>query len=98
MQLSFHPDAENELYGAIDYYEKIDKRLAHDFSNEIQLTAQRITAFPNAWELLEGTIRRCLLNRFPYGVLYEKVGDEIHIRCCYALTSRAELLEISLRQ
>jgi len=70
MSYWFHPDAESEFNQAIDYYEEIKTGLGYDFAIEVYTTIQRSLIYPNAWPVLEGDIRRCLVRRFPYGVLY----------------------------
>ena len=42
-------------------------------------TIQRSFSFPKAWSVIEGDIRRSLVKRFPYGVLYSEENDEIYI-------------------
>jgi len=75
MIFSFHPEAEAELNDAIDYYEDKERGLGYDFAVEVYATIQRITAFPEAWPVMKNDIRRSLVKRFPYGVLYSE-GDE----------------------
>jgi plasmid stabilization system protein ParE len=70
MNYAFHPEAEGEFFEAIAYYEERAPGLGLDFSAEVHATIQRILAFPLAWQVLEDDIRRALVNRFPYGVLY----------------------------
>ena len=79
MTFSFHPEAETEFYKSIDYYENCESGLGYDFSMEIYSTIQKIFDYPKAWPVLEGDVRRCLTNRFPYGVLYSIESDEIFI-------------------
>ncbi len=79
MNISFHPDAKQELYTAIDYYEKCQKGLGLEFAKEIFSTIQRIAQFPEAWAKLSKNTRRCLVNRFPYGVIYQKDIGHINI-------------------
>jgi len=79
MKYLFHPEAEMELNVAIDYYEECKDGLGLEFANEIYKTIQRILAFPTAWQKLENEIRRCLTNRFPFGVIYYKKDDKIII-------------------
>lgn len=77
MNYAFHPAAESEFFEAIAYYEEREPGLGLDFSAEVHATIQRILAFPLAWQVLEADIRRALVNRFPYGVLY--AVDEMRI-------------------
>ncbi len=79
MSVLFHPDAEAEFNAAIDYYEVIEKGLGHDFSLEVFSVLDRIIAHPKAWLVIEDGIRRSLLRRFPYGVLYAEEQDKIYI-------------------
>ena len=76
---SFHPEAEKELNEAIDYYEDIESGLGYDFALEVYSTINRSLDFPKAWSVLEGDVRRSLVRRFPYGVLYSEEKDEIFI-------------------
>ena len=79
MSFIFHPEAEIEFNEAIDYYEKIELGLGYDFAIEVHNTVQRSASFPQAWSVIEGDIRRSLVKRFPYGVLYSEENDDIYI-------------------
>lgn len=79
MNFSFHPEAEEEFNLAIDYYENINPGLGLDFALEVYTTIQRTVEFPKAWVVLEGEIRRSLVRRFPYGVLYSVEQSGIFI-------------------
>jgi len=76
---SFHPEAEAEFNGAIDYYEARESGLGYDFALEVYSAIQRIIAYPRAWPVLEGDVRRCQTHRFPYGVLYAVEESRIFI-------------------
>jgi plasmid stabilization system protein ParE len=76
---SFHPEAEEEFNLAIDYYENINPGLGLDFALEVYTTIQRTVEFPKAGVVLEGEIRRSLVRRFPYGVLYSVEQSGIFI-------------------
>jgi hypothetical protein len=79
MNFSFHPDAEEEFLKTIDFYENIESGLGYDFSLEV-FSAVKISAdYPQAWTMLDGEIRRTLVRRFPYGVLYSIEEDTIFI-------------------
>ena len=79
MKVFFHPQAEAEFNEAIDYYEGIEPYLGYDFALEVHLAIQRAVEFPEAWPVLEGDIRRSLVKRFPYGILYSAEQDGIFV-------------------
>jgi hypothetical protein len=79
MNYYFHPEAEVELNISVDYYEECQENLGLEFANEVYKTIQRILQFPNAWQILDKDIRRCLTNRFPFGIIYYQKDNEIII-------------------
>ena len=79
MKFIFHPEAEDEFFDAIEYYEAVDVGLGYDFSMEVLATVRNITEYPLAWPILIENVRRCLTNRFPFGVIYSIEGDHIHV-------------------
>ncbi len=79
MTFSFHPEAEEEFRAAIEYYELREAGLGYDFSVEVFTTVQNVLAHPHALPVTEGGIHRCLVNRFPYCVLYAVADTGIFI-------------------
>jgi hypothetical protein len=79
LKYSFHPAAERELNEAVDYYNESQRGLGLGFAKEIHRTIQNILSFPDAWAPLSAHTRRCLTNRFPYGVIYQITDKEIFI-------------------
>jgi len=79
MTFSFHPEAEKEFLEAINYYEDRERGLGYDFSIEVFATIQNIVIYPTAWPAVEEGVRRCLVHRFPYGVIYSIEQEEILI-------------------
>lgn len=77
MKTRFLLPARLELIEAIRYYNAQRVRLGDEFRDETLDTIQRIQKFPQAWHSLGGTIRRCQMHRFPYGVIYEPSESEI---------------------
>ena len=79
MSFVFHPEAEKEFREAIDYYEDIAPFLGYDFAVEVYSTIQLAVSFPYAWPVIENQIRRILIKRFPYGILYSKQNGQLFI-------------------
>ncbi|MEI8032593.1 MAG: hypothetical protein WCH05_04525 [Chlorobiaceae bacterium] len=53
--------------------------LGVDFALEVIATINRIIAFPDAWPLLCPDIKRALMKRYPYGILYSAEKDRMYI-------------------
>ena len=70
MNYAFHPDAKAEFLAAIESYEDREPGLGSDFAMEVHSTIENVISFPQAWPVLEDDIRRCLIRRFPYGIVY----------------------------
>jgi plasmid stabilization system protein ParE len=79
MRYIFHPEAKNELNQVVDYYENCQPGLGLDFLEEVYAAIQRILLFSEAWTELSSNTRRCLVNRFPYGIIYQRKSDLIRI-------------------
>lgn len=79
MSFSFHPDPEKEFNEAIEYYEDLESGMGYDFALEVHSAFKRSIAFPKAWPEIEEDIRRSLVRRFPYGILYSEEQSGIFI-------------------
>jgi toxin ParE1/3/4 len=79
MMFLFHPEAEEELSAAIEYYEERETGLGYDFSAEVFKAIYNVIAHPHAWPVLDDDIHRCLVNRFPFGILYSVEPEGIFI-------------------
>jgi plasmid stabilization system protein ParE len=69
--------AQSELDDAIDYYEDQSSGLGFEFADEVEHALARINHYPQAWSSLSSRVRRCLVKRFPYLVIYEIRGESI---------------------
>jgi hypothetical protein len=60
--------------------------LGYEFAAEVQRTFGRIRRYPRAWPKFSARTRRCLTDRFPFGVLYEihengiVIGGVMHLK------------------
>lgn len=75
MKSAFHPEAREEFLAAVDYYNESVSGLGAEFAAEVQASVGLIEAFPNTWPEVEFEIRRCLVNRFPFALLYAVEKD-----------------------
>jgi plasmid stabilization system protein ParE len=62
--------AEIELDHAVQWYESQAPGLGDAFLIEVLSAAERVSLYPEAWHSLDEGLRRCRLNRFPYGLIY----------------------------
>ena len=70
MNFSFHPEADDELVAGVAYYEDCDAGLGLDFAREVHAAILNARGYPALWPEIDVAVRRCLVHRFPYGVLY----------------------------
>lgn len=76
----FHPLAERELTEAARFYEARAVGLGADFIHEVEHALAQIVANPEAGSALAGTIiRRRLVRRFPFAVLYQATAENLSV-------------------
>ena len=75
----FHPDAEAEMCGAAAYYETQQHNLGRRFLTSVQDAVNRIAMSPDLYPVVEGDVKRCLTQTFPFGVLFRERPDQIVI-------------------
>lgn len=93
MKYSFHPEAKEELFASINYFEECRSGLGLEFSKEVFSTIQRIIHFPTAWSKFSENTRRCLTTRFPYGLIYQVFKKEIIIMAVMQLNREPDYWE-----
>lgn len=79
MKVLFSDLAKQELDDAVDYLEMEFEGLGESLKNEVKLAAERVARYPLAWSVERGEVRRCLLHRFPYKLLYSIEANHILI-------------------
>ena len=73
------PPAEQELFDAARYYELQASGLGQDFLDKVKLALQDLASSTEQWPIVKDDIRRRLIRRFPYSLLYRIDPDEIAI-------------------
>jgi len=79
MKIRFLELAEREMYDAVTWYDSQSYGLGTEFLDEVDQVIRRIAAWPFSGTELEPGIRRCLIKRFPYGIIYGMDSDTIII-------------------
>ena len=79
MKIKFLEEAKFELDEAIEYYESESPGLGSQFLQEVLNSLNRIANFPEAWHPLSINTRRCQTAKFPYGLVYAILENEILI-------------------
>ena len=71
--------AEEELDEAFEYYEYEMEGLGKRFLKEFRKGLNRIIAYTKAWRPVKGNVRKCVLKKFPYNIIYAIEPDLIII-------------------
>ena len=66
----FLTPAEEEMTEAALFYEAASSQLGSDFLDDVQRAVDRLRKFPQAGEAIPPDLRRTLLHRFPFSLVY----------------------------
>ncbi len=75
----FDPDARSEFLESVSYYEECRVGLGHCFRDVVELAVQSISETPFRYRVLQAPFRRCVLQKFPYAIIYSIEPDHIRI-------------------
>ena len=79
MEVKFLTAARAEFPEAVVFYNSQKPGLGSEFAEEIKKAIARIMQYPEAWSLISKRTRRCRVNRFPFGVIYQVSEDTLLI-------------------
>ncbi len=79
MRISLLPLAQKELDEAFSWYEEQAIGLGYDFLDEFDQAVRLIASFEECFEQIDDDVRRCLINRFPFAIIYGIDGEKIVI-------------------
>ena len=77
--LSIRKEAEADIAEAYQYYESCHESLGSDFVLCIEESIDRIEKNPRQYKTLYKNVHRALVRRFPYGIYYVLIDDQIII-------------------
>jgi plasmid stabilization system protein ParE len=79
MNIKYLKIAREEFHSAIKYYESQQVNLGRKFEVDIKESISRLKKFPKAYIIVSKDVRRCLLHKFNYSILYAIKHDHILI-------------------
>jgi len=77
MRVIFTKIARQELEDTVRYYDLEYSGLGRRFKEEVRKAALRISEYPKAWSIERGEVRKGLLHKFPYKLMYSVEEDHI---------------------
>ncbi len=70
MNITFLTLAQQEVDDAVYWYRNQAEDASHEFLDELDRAVRLVKSYPLAFTEIEPEIRRCLLARFPYALIY----------------------------
>ena len=61
----------------IEYYNQCSPGLGLEFLNELERQILIIAAMPMQWQVVDASIRRALMKRFPYVIYYRVLNNDV---------------------
>jgi len=77
--VEFHPEAQDEFTSAAQFYEDQTEGLGLDFIATVQHAYERLLEFPASGPPFGRRLRRLLVPKFPYGLVYRVEPERIYI-------------------
>ncbi len=79
----FRPAAAADAEEAFRWYEERRPGLGEEFLSEVSRTIRAIIESPERYPVMHRRTRRALVSRFPYGIFYQVLRDQIVIIACF---------------
>ena len=79
MRVYFTSLSQKEYQEAVYYYDDQNIVIGNEFIGEVEEAIKLIVSFPSAWPLVNDKLRRYVLKRFPFMILYKFYGDRVVI-------------------
>ena len=69
--------ARNDIREARRWYREVHPVLARDFARSVRTSIDRIVAYPESYRVVHRDVRKALVHRFPYLILYRVTEDAL---------------------
>jgi plasmid stabilization system protein ParE len=79
LPLAFHPDVQDEVDEAHNWYEQQRVGLGADFLRALDDVFRRLSSTPQVHALIYQNVRRALPRWFPYGIYYRVLAGRVEV-------------------
>jgi len=83
LRITFHPEAEVEFNEAVLWYSKQSIGLDIEFVRCIDEAISRINRNPGSFPITYKQLRKTVVKKFPFIILYESLKDDIRIMAIF---------------
>ena len=90
MKVRFTAGARDEMREGYAFYEGRRKGLGREFAREIAEAVNTVRDHPMRWAVLSKDVRRYLVHRFPYGIIYKVYADHVRVLAIMHLSQRPD--------
>ncbi len=77
------PEAEEEIGHAAEWYAERGLELGSAFLDEVSRTIAALQSAPERYPIVDASIRKAVLRRFPYLLLYRATDEEVVVISCF---------------
>ena len=82
-ELIIRPEAELDIQDTFEWYEAQSLGLGSQFVRAVDTCLSSIGSNPLAYPIIYKQVRRALIRRFPYGILYVFEPDIVAVIACF---------------
>jgi plasmid stabilization system protein ParE len=75
----FHPQALLEIEATAKFYDEQSQGLGHTLIELVAKKLEQISQQPQLYQKIHGNIRRCHLQKFPFGIIFREQAEHIEI-------------------
>lgn len=96
-RIEFHPEARVEFLEAVAYYEGQASGLGSDYIALVERTLAYVQGYPEIGRPFGGRLRRIIVPRFPFGLLYRHESDRVFVVAVMHLRRRPGYWRLRVR-
>lgn len=81
--IEIREEAQGEIRAAFAWYEEKGPGLGHQFLISVDAVLERIRRHARSFPAIEGGMRKALVRRFPYALIFTLEGDRVVVLAVY---------------